>query len=83
MADEKKTETATIKCNLKNPTQARRVIYNGISVQGLQGQGNIQKAITVESGGEVKGVTLSRATVEELQTRNKQNPNSDLIVEAA
>ncbi len=86
MADEKeKTDkVATIKCNLTNPTPARRIIYDGINVEGLQGQGHVQKAITVEAGGKTaKPVLLSRAVVEELQDRNKQKPNSDLIVEAA
>ncbi len=64
---------ASIKCHLKNPTGARRIIYDANG-----------KAITVEAGGETdKPVSLSRAVVEELQGRNKKEKDSDLIVEAA
>lgn len=81
---EKTEKVATIRCHLKNPTPARRVIYDGINIVGLQGQGHMQKSITIDAGGETsKPVLLSRAVVEELQARNKQKPNSDLIVEAA
>lgn len=86
MADEKEKveKVATIKCHLTNPTSARRIIYDGINVEGMQGQGNIQKAITIEAGGKTdKPVLLSRAVVEELQDRNRKKKDSDLIVEAA
>lgn len=59
--------------DIKNPTRARRVIYDGIP--------ETMKCITVEpNGGEKKRVTLHADIVKELKQRNKDKPDSDLIV---
>lgn len=61
--------------DIKNPTRARRIIYDGIPDQ----QGGM-RSITIESGGTVKNVALSSDIVKEMQERNKAQPNSDLII---
>lgn len=59
--------------DIRNPTPARRVIFDGI-------EGSM-KAITVEGrGGEKKNVTLHADIVKELKQRNRTKENSDLIV---
>ena len=75
-ADPKKDH---VQVNLKNPTNARRIIHDGITVEGRQGQGGTQKAITVEPGGTAGPVTLHRTIVDELRMRNRAKANSDLI----
>lgn len=81
MANEKEPKSQdTVTINLHNPTQARRVIYDGISVEGLQGQGSIQKSITVDAGATKENVTIHRSIVEELRQRNRDKRDSDLVV---
>jgi hypothetical protein len=68
-----------VKVKFKNPTPARRIIHDGINVEGHQGQGATQKAITIEPGETSGVVTVHKNIVEELRMRNRAKAGSDLI----
>lgn len=78
MADEKKNAPDTVTVNLRNPTTARRVIYDGITVETMQG--GKQKMITIDPGVTKENVTLHKSIVAELRERNKLKRDSDLLV---
>ena len=75
------SETVTV--DIKNPTRARRVIYDGINVERAHGHGPAQKQITVEPGETKKNVTVHRSVVEEMRARNRAKKDSDLIITPA
>ena len=72
VVDAKPQSAAHIKCDLHNPTRARRVIYDGI-------EGSM-KEITVDPGATLRGVALHRAVAEELRDRNRVKKDSDLVI---
>jgi hypothetical protein len=73
-------KTSTVTCDLYNPTPARRVIYDGITIEGASGHQSYQKSITVEPGETKRGVTISRLIAEELRDRNRAKRDSDLVI---
>lgn len=80
MANPKNPDTTTktpetpdvVTVNLKNPTTARRVIYDGIAGQ--------QSSIVVDPGMTKRNVRLHKSVVTELRTRARDKKDSDLLV---
>lgn len=70
-------KTGTQKVDLYNPTPARRVIFDGINVDGQP-----QKSITIHSGETKRGVTLSDFMVKEIKDRTKGvgKDKADLVI---
>lgn len=69
-------------CNVKNPTRAIRVIYDGFETKS-PGPGvprPDQKKYTIMPGEEKAGIELHETIVNELKARNEKKANSDLIV---
>lgn len=78
--DDKIKKTETITCNLRNPTPARRIIHDGITVDSANGTGGVQRQITVDPGATARGVTISKLIADELRERNRVKRDSDLVV---
>ena len=66
----KKELSATIRCDLYNPTRARRIVLDGID--------GSMRQIMIGPGETRRGVTISRTIAEELRNRNRKTPKSEV-----
>ena len=72
------SKSDTVMVDIRNPTRARRVIYDGIADE--KGK---QRCLTIERNSTKENVLVHRDVVREMAKRNRVRQDSDLIMTPA